>query len=268
MVKSSGLLGTMNLISIKHIFNMNELIYQCLTIPVPNSLSLSSEFKEFEMREIVVIGTWASWKLPGRRFKAFTSKNLASFQSLVEQAEKIVGFNSARWQKLLVETYGFNIITNFDLLYEILGKTLHPDFKERLLTGEYYYEEIFVPSLSKYSLLKFAKANLRVKSFMTDEEISFFWVSGKQKKVIQQALYQVKQLKRLKNLYEQQRLYDPFCYRPVGYQFIIPIPTITCYQKIVAFGLGALFRPDGNYAFLCRFKDYEHYALLCCNRDE
>lgn len=258
----------MNLILIEHLFNMNELIYHCITRPVHNNFSLFPESKELEIKEIVIIATWASWQLPGGRFKAFTSKNIASFQSLIAQAEKVVGFNSARWQKLIVETYGVNIITNFDLLYEISTRTIDPNFKERSITGEYCYEGIFSESLSKYSLEKLAKANFRVKPFITDEELSFSWASGNKKKVIQEALYQVKQLKILKDLYDQRRLYDPFYGRPLGHRFIIPVPTKTLYQKMVAFGLGAFFRLDGNYAFLCRFKDYEHYALLCCNRSD
>ncbi len=35
------------------------------------------------------------------------------------------------------------------------------------------------------------------------------------------------------------------------------------YQKLIVFGLGAFFRKDGNYAYLRKFSDYEHYAFLC-----
>ncbi|OYD91374.1 hypothetical protein CDG77_15685 [Nostoc sp. 'Peltigera membranacea cyanobiont' 213] len=251
---------------------MRSLIYKCQPIkfiPLESGLLESEEEycngqQDYENLDIAIISTWASWKLPGGRLEAFTKDRLKAFQELLDQAERIIGFNSIILDDPLCQANGINVNTNYDLLREILGEVisleLYTEYKDYFQGKDILAK---YPIVAKYTLEALVQMNLGENQLATYESDSVLWQLGEQEKVINNCLHQVWLIKKLYDLHTQDRLFDPVFGRPVSRKFPIPVPTKSIYQKLIAFGLGALFRKDGNYAYLRKFSDYEHYALLC-----
>ena len=233
-----------------------------------NSYNIS-EIDFTQNKLILLICTWANWKPLGKKTQVFTNNNIEDFLILVNQAETLIGFNSRFFDDWILHSYGAKKVTDFDLRLEVLGKMMSPELKTEYIELEIYNEWYKNNSfMTDYSVEILAKANFKCSSFLSEQELYSLWNKGKRETVIKYCLTQLKYLKILKYLFDHKRLYDPFYGRVVGHRFIIPVPTKTLYQKIVAFGLGAFFRLDGDYAFLSRYTDYEHYALLCCAQDD
>lgn len=251
---------------------MQELIYRCEFISIsPQSETFKPDLEycagldDYENMGIAVISTWASWKLPGRRLEAFTNERLEAFQKLVDQADKIIGFNSLIFDDLLCQAKGINVNTDYDLLREILGEVINLGLYTKY-KDYWQYKDIVAeyPIVANYTLEALTKANLS-ENFQSAsyEPASILWQSGEYQKVIDDCLHKILQIKKLYDLHSKDKLFDPVYSRPVSRKFPIPVSTKSVYQKMIAFGLGAFFRKDRNYAFLRNFSDYEHYAFLC-----
>lgn len=251
---------------------MRYMIYKCepmKCVPLESGviepdLEYCAGERDFENMRIAVIGTWASWKLPGRRLEAFTLVQKELFQNLVDKAEIIIGFNSLCFDDNLIQANGIRIETNHDLLREILGEVLFPSFKTEFKRN-INYEDLLAryPIVAKYSLAAFVQANLGKPLSGNSQSASILWQRQQGQNAIDDCLRKVLLIKKLYELYRRDRLFDPIYGRPVSRKFPIPVPTQSVYQKLVALGLGAYFQRNGNYAYLRRFADYEHYAFLC-----
>ncbi len=252
---------------------MRQLIYKCepiKRIPLESGFRESdleswAEWHNYENIGIAVIGTWASWKLPGKRLAAFTNDQLEAFQELVDKAEKIIGFNSLIFDDKLCQLYAIRLETDYDLLREIVGEVISSQLSTE---AEYVFKHLNrnimkqYPIVFEYSLEGLAQANLGKSQSATSSSNSGFWQRKQQQKVIDDCMYQVQLIKKFYDLHQRNRLLDPVYGRAVSRKFPIPVPTTSIYQKLIALSLGALFRPDGNYAYLRRLADYEHYAFL------
>ena len=84
--------------------------------PVEPALEYCEGWKDFEGMGISVIGCWTSWDDTTQIFNYLT---LDKFQSLIDQSDEIVGFNSIGFDDQLMKAYGVNITTTYDLLQEI-----------------------------------------------------------------------------------------------------------------------------------------------------
>ena len=112
---------------------MKTLIYDCEIINCippkygdPNpAFKYCQGWSDWEGMGIAVIGTYASWRLPMCRYQAFTNERLEEFQRLVNQAERVVGFNSLSFDDNLCRANGIEIKTDYDLLAEIRGSCLY-----------------------------------------------------------------------------------------------------------------------------------------------
>ncbi|BAZ08413.1 hypothetical protein NIES4071_02180 [Calothrix sp. NIES-4071] len=251
---------------------MQELIYRYEFIsisPQSETFKLDLEYcaglDDYENMGIAVISTWASWKLPGRRLEAFTNERLEEFQKLVDKADKIIGFNSLIFDDLLCQAKGISINTDYDLLREILGEVINLGLYTKY--KDYWrYKDIAdeYPIVTDYTLEALAKVNLSENfQSVSYEPASRLYFIEEYQKVIDNCLHKVLQIKKLYDLHSKDKIFDPVSSRPVSRKFPIPVSTKSLYQKLIALGLGAFFCKDGNYAFLRKFSDYEHYALLC-----
>jgi hypothetical protein len=171
----------------------------------PN-LSYCKDWNDYANMGIAVIGTWVSWKLPTRRYQAFTRQELDQFQELVNQAERIVGFNSLSFDDKLLQANGIKITTTFDLLCEIRKASLQPPHYTKGVTRK------------GYSLDNLAIANLGVGKTGTGELAPVLWQQGRYQDVISYCLNDVKLTKRLYYLFLSKRLYDPTNGRKLPYR--------------------------------------------------
>lgn len=98
------------------------LIYDCETArcipnrhspPVPG-LEYCKGWNDFDGMGISLIGCW--WK---DAMHFFSSRRFQVFQKIVDEADIIVGFNSAAFDDNLCRANGIDITTNYDLLQEV-----------------------------------------------------------------------------------------------------------------------------------------------------
>lgn len=250
---------------------MRQLIYKCFPIKcIPNEcsppyqdLEYSAGWEDYKNMGIALIGTWASWKLPGKRLSAFTAENLEEFRKLADLSEMTLGFNSLSFDDALIRTFGIELASDRDLLREIIAETVNPKLSTQAKKYTEYTELIArYPIAAEYSLSALALANLPSVQ-IAKESVSVLWQKQRYQEAIRSCLHQVLLIKKLDALHRRERLFDPVCGRPVSHKFPIPVPTPSLFCKLVAFALGAFWRKDGQYAYLRSFADYEHYAFLC-----
>jgi hypothetical protein len=189
-----------------------------------------------------------------QRYQAFTNQELDKFQQLVNQAERIVGFNSLSFDDKLLLANGIKITTNFDLLCQVRKASQQPPHYTKGVTRK------------GYSLENLAIANLGVGKTGTGELAPVLWQQGRYQEVISYCLNDVKLTKRLYYLFLSKRLYDPTNGRKLPYKTgnWTKIEVRNWQQKAIALFLGgeaANPRQEPNCYFL-EENAFSHYQWL------
>jgi len=141
---------------------------------------------------ISVIGVYTTWT---QRYHVFLADNLTDFQYLIDQAERIVGFNSIAFDDRLCNAHGIKIKTDYDLLCEVRKAIGVPPNYVKGVTPK------------GYSLNSIAKINLKLEKTGDGAEVTEQWQRGERGKVIDYCLNDVMLLEQLYEL--RQQLIDP-----------------------------------------------------------
>lgn len=179
-------------------YSKPTLIYDCETINCLPVGEISPNFTYCQSREdfkgmgLSVVGAYASWT---GRYHVFLNDNLDDFQNLVNQAKKIVGFNSLSFDDKLCWANNIQIKTNYDLLCEVRVAAGMPPHYVKGVTRK------------GYSLNDLAQANLKVEKTGTGAIAPQLWQKGEKGKVIDYCLNDVMLLKELYQ--KRKRIIDP-----------------------------------------------------------
>lgn len=174
------------------------LIYDCETINCIPIGEYNPDFQYCKSRDdfkgmgLSVIGAYTSWT---GRYHVFLNDNLNDFQFLVDQAYRIVGFNSFAFDDKLCWANDIQIKTDYDLLCEVRVAAGMPPHYVKGVTRK------------GYSLNDLAQANLNIQKTGSGAIAPQLWQKGEKGKVIDYCLNDVMLVK---ELYERRRqLIDP-----------------------------------------------------------
>jgi DEAD/DEAH box helicase domain-containing protein len=157
----------------------NLLIYDCETIKVISSkkkkisLQYCNSWHEYEKMGISVIAFWYQNKTycEANLENKIPWNNCSLFIQVLSEKPKIIGFNSKKFDDLLLRANGINITTSIDLLNEIRLAAYGSESWERQPKG------------FSYSLQNIALAN-NLKKTGSGELAPVLWQQGKQDEVI------------------------------------------------------------------------------------
>ena len=176
---------------------IKTLFYDCEPI---NSIRCSDDYRNFEYLGLSVFGCCADWLPEDRQWQAFTADdNFAGVQPLIDEAERIVGFNSCEFDDRLCAAHGIRIQTTFDLMQEVRRAAGEP-IKGRCTPG--------------YNLRRIAESNLgidspqvRLRSCSSPSQVPDLWRGGERESVIKHCLNDVYLTRELFN--RRTRIIDP-----------------------------------------------------------
>jgi CHAT domain len=170
-------------------------IYHCqtvrsvLTANRVQGIQYCKGWEDFKGMGIAVITAYSSWD---DQYHVYLNDNFSQFQLLVNQAERIVGFNSQKFHDRLCLVNDLKVITTYDLYLEI-RKAVGFSTEEKIITG--------------YDLESIAQVNLNYGKTGFGSFPSQDWQKNLQGKVID---YSLKHLIIIKKIYEQRNnLIDP-----------------------------------------------------------
>lgn len=146
---------------------------------------------DFKGMGVAIVCAYASWS----GYHSFVKEDLPEFQKLVNEADKIVGFNSISFDDNLLTANGIEIATTYDLLCET-----------RVASGQPPH---YTPGETRggYALEQLARANLGRGKTGKGELAPRRWQEGRYKEVVE---YCFNDLGLLRELYERKSaLTDP-----------------------------------------------------------
>lgn len=139
---------------------------------------------DFKNMGIAVIGTYISWL---DIYQSYQGYEITAFQSLVNEADEIIGFNSINFNDNLLQANNISISTTYDLLCEVrVAAGMPPHYVKGLTRGG-------------YSLGALAEINLGEGKTGSGELAPMLWQDGQQKQVVDYCLNDVKLLVELYN---------------------------------------------------------------------
>lgn len=191
------------------------LIYDCEIAGDPTVLG----WRNFEKLGLTVIGTWRNWPIPQyRAYRCDRDGDFDRFQTIVNRADEIVGFNSHSFDDPLCAAHGIQIESTIDLLAEV-----------RVLTGmpRHYVRG---KTRAGYSLERLALANLGRGKTGTGANAPKLWQAGKKDEVVAYCLNDIKLTKALYDRWLDNRLIDPTNGEGLG----------DCFVKEIGSGLEAV----------------------------
>jgi len=139
-------------------------------------LDFCAGWEDFEHMGISVIGAFDS---ATRLYRVFLADNFDEFQSLVDECDTIVGFNSISFDDRLCAANGLRVTTTYDLLREV-----------RIASGQ---PPDYVPGVTRsgYNLNALAHATLGLSKSGTGEMAPVLWQRGQRGQVIDYCLRDV-----------------------------------------------------------------------------
>lgn len=160
---------------------LKTLFYDC---EILNPIRCSDDWRDFEYLGLSVVGCFADWLPENQQWQAFTADDgFAGIQSLIDEADRIVGFNSCQFDDRLCEAHGIRIKTTFDLMQQVRRAAGEP------VTGR---------CTSGYNLLRLAKSNLGeelpqvlLRGGSVPSRVPDLWLAGEKEAVIKYCLNDV-----------------------------------------------------------------------------
>ena len=157
------------------------LFYDC---EIVNPIRCSSDWRDFEYLGLSVVGCCADWLPEDRQWQAFTvDDHFAGIQPLIDEADRVVGFNSCQFDDRLCEAHGIRINTTFDLMQQVRRAAGEP-MRGRCTPG--------------YNLRRLAETNLgrdlpqvRLRSGSSPARVPDLWRAGEKEAVIKYCLNDV-----------------------------------------------------------------------------
>lgn len=160
---------------------LKTLTYDC---EIVRPVRCNSDWRDFEYLGLSVFGCHADWLPPDQAWQAFTvDDHFVGTQELIDQADRVVGFNSLCFNDPLCEAHGIRIATTFDLMQEI-----------RRAAGE----PLIGCCTPGYNLRRIAEINLgmhcyqvQLKSGTSPVGVPDLWRAGEKQRVIEYCLNDV-----------------------------------------------------------------------------